>query len=151
MARSQSTIDRKNYEEAKAHLLGDIVPAEAPPSCCLVRCFKCCLFYSFCCCCCATSEKQNTKANFMRRFTKWASNKKQNDDLSVVKILMRLYAHQPSAIESLETLARINPDFQSPFRNDLEFYISQLCVFLLRGDLGYVEHDQLLNLILVAS
>lgn len=87
----------------------------------------------------------------MRRFTKWASNKKQNDDLSVVKILMRLYAHQPSAIESLETLARINPDFQSPFRNDLEFYISQLCVFLLRGDLGYVEHDQLLNLILVAS
>ena len=73
------------------------------------------------------------------------------EDLSLVKILMRLYAHQEGAIGDLETLCRVNPDFASPFRNDLEFCVPQLCSFLLKGDLGYVQHDQLLNMILVAS
>lgn len=76
---------------------------------------------------------------------------KKTNDLSVVKMLMRLYAHQENAILQLETMCRINPDFASPFRNDLEFCIPQLCSFLLKGDLGYQQHDSLLNLILVAS
>lgn len=50
---------------------------------------------------------------------------------------MKLYAHQPDAIMQLETQCRINPDFGSPFRNDLEFFIPQICSFLLKGDLGY--------------
>ena len=32
--RSASVIDRQEYEEAKAVLLGDIVPDETPVSCC---------------------------------------------------------------------------------------------------------------------
>lgn len=47
------------------------MPAETPVSCCLTRCFKCCLFYTFCCCCCYSKEKLNTKANYMLRFQKW--------------------------------------------------------------------------------
>ena len=37
-------------------------------------------------------------------------------------LLIRLYAHDTSAIEDLEKV-RVNPDFTSEFRNDLEFYI----------------------------
>lgn len=73
----------------------------------------------------------------MRRFTKWMQSNK-TDDMSVFKLLMSLYAHQDNAIENLEANCRLNPDFASPFRNDLEFCIPQICSFLLKGDLGYV-------------
>ena len=39
-----------------------------------------------------------------------------------VRGLLQLYAHQENAVRDLEQ-CRINPDFNSPFRNDLEFYI----------------------------
>ena len=37
-------------------------------------------------------------------------------------ILIRLYAHDQTAIDELERV-RVNPDFTSQFRQDLEFYI----------------------------
>jgi hypothetical protein len=37
-------------------------------------------------------------------------------------LLIRLYAHDKSAIEDLERV-RVNPDFTSEFRSDLEFFI----------------------------
>ena len=42
--------------------------------------------------------------------------------MSVIKNLMRLYAHQSEAITEL-LKSRVNPDFTSPFRDDLEFFI----------------------------
>lgn len=48
-------------------------------------------------------------------------------------ILIRLYAHDHSAIKHLEQV-RVNPDFTSRFRSDLEFFIPQLCCFYLKGD-----------------
>jgi hypothetical protein len=69
----------------------------------------------------------STKASFMRRFTKWIKmdKKDQSEDnkMGVVKALMRLYAHQTDAIKNLKELCRVNPDFNSSFRNDLEFYV----------------------------
>ena len=62
---------QQQYEEAKAKLLGKIVPAEPPASCCCLRGFKCCLFYAFCCCCCLPAQRANTRENYMRRFQKW--------------------------------------------------------------------------------
>jgi len=44
---------------------------------------------------------------------------------------------------------RVNPDFTSQFRSDLEFFIPQLCSFYLRGDSE--NADQLVNLIVMAS
>jgi len=35
----------------------------------------------------------------------------------------------------LREQCRINPDFTSPFRNDVEFFIPQLCSFYLKGAL----------------
>ena len=44
---------------------------------------------------------------------------------------------------------RVNPDFTSTQRTDLEFYIPQLCSFYLRGDSE--KPQPLVNLILLAS
>ena len=75
----------------------------------------------------------------MRRFTKWIkldkSDANEDSKIGVVKALMRLYAHQPDAIKDLKELCRVNPDFNSNYRNDLEFYIPQICTFFLRCDL----------------
>ena len=68
--------------------------------------------------------------------------------MSVVKNLMRLYAHQPESISDLER-CRVNPDFTSPFRDDLEFFIPQLCSFYLKGD--FEKQSDLANLIVLAS
>ncbi len=59
-----------------------------------------------------------------------------------------MYAHQPGAIKDLEK-CRVNPDFNSVFRDDLEFFIPQLCSFYLKGN---SERPQdLFNVIILAS
>ena len=59
-----------------------------------------------------------------------------------------MYAHHPGAIKDLER-CRINPDFNSIFRDDLEFFIPQMCSFYLKGNL---ENPQdLFNVIILAS
>ena len=67
----------------------------------------------------------------------------------MVKALIRVYAHQGNAIKDLESQARINPDFTSHFRNDLEFYVPQICTFYLTGEME--QPQELYNLILLAS
>lgn len=63
-------------------------------------------------------------------------------------ILIRLYAHDHNAIRMLEQV-RVNPDFTSRFRSDLEFFIPQLCCFFLKGDSQ--DEEALVNLIVMAS
>ena len=55
---------------------------------------------------------------------------REEDPMSV---LIRLYAHDKEAVKDLEKV-RVNPDFTSRFRSDLEFFIPQLCCFYLKGD-----------------
>ncbi len=68
--------------------------------------------------------------------------------MSVVKHLMRLYAHQSEAVHQLE-LCRVNPDFNSVFRDDLEFFIPQLGSFYLKG--AYEKPEDIANLIVFAA
>jgi len=63
-------------------------------------------------------------------------------------ILIRLYAHDHEAVKLLERV-RVNPDFTSRFRSDLEFFIPQLCCFFLKGD-SEIE-EELVKLIIIAS
>jgi hypothetical protein len=63
-------------------------------------------------------------------------------------VLIRLYAHDESAVKSLERV-RVNPDFTSRFRNDLEFFIPQLCCFYLKGD--SVVEEEIVNLLVMAA
>ena len=59
---------------------------------------------------------------------------KQEKTQLVAKTLIRMYAHQPNAVKDLEK-CRVNPDFNSVFRDDLEFFIPQLCSFYLKGNM----------------
>lgn len=59
-----------------------------------------------------------------------------------------MYAHKPEAIKELEQ-CRINPDFNSKIRNDLEFYIPQLCSIYMHGEMD--DPEELVKLILGAS
>jgi hypothetical protein len=63
-------------------------------------------------------------------------------------VLIRLYAHDKDAIKCLERV-RVNPDFTSKFRADLEFFIPQLCCFFLKGDSE--SEDDIIKLITQAS
>jgi hypothetical protein len=100
-------------------------------------CGKCC-HYMFCCCCCVKYE--NTKNFYKKGWRKYL--KKEGNDASdqSFQILTNLFANADKAIESLENI-RLNPNLVSEkkLRNDLEFYIPQLCTFLLFGEVKAIE------------
>jgi len=134
-----SGIGNQNYKAAREQLLEDIVPHEdynAKTSCLFRTC--CCFYYMFCCCICCEKSKSVTKQTFVKRFEKWLNIEsrlgRRDKTLKVAKTMMRMYAHQPGAIKDLEK-CRVNPDFNSVFRDDLEFFIPQLCSFYLKGNL----------------
>ena len=56
------------------------------------------------------------------------------------KILTNLFANDDEAIYNLESI-RLNPNLvsENKLRNDLEFYIPQLCTFLLFGEMKDIE------------
>ena len=70
------------------------------------------------------------------------------DSADPVRGLIKLYAHKKGAIQELER-CRINPDFNQKVRNDLEFYIPQLCSVYMHGEID--DPNELINLIVMAS
>ena len=102
---------------------------EYEPACCCIRIFCCCF------------SRTRTKA-FYRKNWKNYLYKEGNDasDLPFNK-LTRLFANaDDEAIEALGDF-RLNPNLvsENKLRNDLEFYIPQLCTFLLFGDIKAIE------------
>ena len=100
-------------------------------------CSKCC-FYTFCCCCCVKYEKN--KNFYLKGWRKYLKKEgKESSDISF-QILTNLFANADNAINSLENI-RLNPNLVSEkkLRNDLEFYIPQLCTFLLFGEVKAIE------------
>ena len=104
------------------------------------RCCLCnCCFYLFCCCCCHPDIKSNDfyKKNWKNYLYKEGQ---EASDLPFNK-LTRLFANaDEEAIEALYVF-RLNPNLvsENKLRNDLEFYIPQLCTFLLFGDIKAIE------------
>ena len=100
----------------------------------------CCnFFYTIFCCGCGSKEKSK---DFYRK--KWKSylfkEGLDGSDLAFNK-LTRLFANaDEDTIKGLGDF-RINPNLvsQNKLRNDLEFYIPQLCTFLLFGDIKAIE------------
>eukprot|EP00347_Sterkiella_histriomuscorum_P016779 403351884 len=126
-----------------------IVPAEeeVKTSCAWRLC--CCCYYIFCCCCCESGGIKISRNNFVSRFEKWLKigpSHKHSDD--VLSLMTQLYAHDSTMVKKLEK-KRINPDFTSPFRNDLEYFIPQLCSFYAKGD--FEKPQDILNLMIMAS
>lgn len=60
------------------------------------------------------------------------------DNSDPVYGLIKLYAHQKDAIDYLQK-CRVNPDFNSNLRNDLEFYVPQLCSIYMVGEIDNPE------------
>ena len=104
-------------------------------------------------CSCFKSEKNKDKKYYIDKWRKYLTNEstskaKMNDPFI---ILANIWAHKP-VIRNLENV-RINPNLIRKervkslsniiIRNDLEFYIPQLCSFIIFGDSELV--DQLLS------
>ena len=92
-------------------------------SCC------CCCFTCFGCKCCSQKTKKG-RSYYIRSWKKYLEKEKfgKHDPFS---ILTNLWAHK-NVINDLENI-RINPNLLSEFRTDIEFYIPQLCSFLVFG------------------
>ena len=100
-------------------------------------CSKCC-HYLFCCCCCVTYEK--SKTSFRRGWSKFLSNESNDSADKPFQMLTKLFINEENAIEGLKNI-RLNPNLvsENKLRNDLEFYIPQLCTFLLFGEMKDIE------------
>ena len=97
------------------------------------RCCCCC-----CCCCCSSNEKtKNSYRKGWRKYLRKDANDNPNDSFVV---LTNLFANVDNALEALESI-RLNPNLvsENKLRNDLEFYIPQLCTFLLFGEVKAIE------------
>lgn len=147
-----SILTQNNYPHEGMQVGEILIPREDKKSVgCCFRIF-CPCYYLFCCCCCCETSFKVTRMRFQARFQKWINVKKQNflnlaaDD--PVRGLLMLYAHQENAVNDLEQ-CRINPDFSSPFRNDLEYYIPQICCMYIEG--GLEDRKDVTRLILNAS
>ena len=91
-----------------------------------------------CCCCCGINEK--SKSSFRKGWKEFLINE-GNDSANIpFQMLTKLFINEEDAIEGLKNI-RLNPNLvsENKLRNDLEFYIPQLCTFLLFGDFKALE------------
>jgi len=56
-------------------------------------------------------------------------NHKERDELNVFEVILDIFAGLSNSFDEMR-FCRINPDFSIETRNDLEFFIPQLCGFL---------------------
>ena len=138
LIKKENNIDK--IEDTKNNLTiyedDNLEPIEEyePRSCC-----KSCCFYMFCCCCC--HSRIRTKEFYRKNWKKYLF--KEGTDASDLPFnkLTNLFANaDDEAIEALGDF-RLNPNLvsENKLRNDLEFYIPQLCTFLLFGDIKAIE------------
>ena len=144
MKESLVTIDEETEEQSSGtsqqNTLGEIFhdePDEFPEwdqkSCCS----KCC-HYLFCCCCCTSYTK--SKSSYRKGWRKFLVKEGNDSADRPFQILTKLFTNEENAIEGLENI-RFNPNLvsENKLRNDLEFYIPQLCTFLLFGEVKAIE------------
>ena len=115
---------------------------------CLYKCFYpiiLILYYLLCWCWCAKGYNENPRLIVAKRFKKWIKKRgeRKHDPFDV---LLKLYAKEDRIVEELEKV-RLNPDFTSIYRNDLEFYLPQLCSYCLYED----ENNEIKNFIVLAA
>ena len=91
-----------------------------------------------CLCCCKTKE---ISGGSFRKGWKNFLKKEGNDNSNIpFQMLTRLYINKENAVEGLKNM-RLNPNLvsENKLRTDLEFYIPQLCTFLLYGEVKGIQ------------
>ena len=101
-------------------------------------CISKCCFYLWCCCCCHSSEK--SKKSYQKGWRSYLIKEGVDSSDEPFLILTNLFTNKDGSISALESI-RLNPNLVSAnkLRNDLEFYIPQLCTFLLFGEMKAIE------------
>ena len=92
------------------------------------------------CCLCCCKSKDKSGGSFRKGWKNFL--KKEGNDSSNMpfQMLTRLYINKENAVEGLKNI-RLNPNLvsENKLRNDLEFYIPQLCTFLLYGEVKGIQ------------
>ena len=98
---------------------------------------KCCYFL-FCCCCCQSRSKG--RKYFQKSWRDFLVKEGNDSTDEPFKLLTNLFSNKDGSVEALENI-RLNPNLVSAnkLRTDLEFYIPQLCTFVLFGELKAVQ------------
>ena len=98
---------------------------------------KCC-YYLWCCCCCESEQKG--RKFYQKGWRSYLIKEGTETSDEPFRILTNLFTNKSGSIAALESI-RLNPNLVSAnkLRNDLEFYIPQLCTFLLFGDIKAIE------------
>ena len=96
----------------------------------------------FCCFICKKICQSNihTKKFYMKGWRDYLEREGNEATDKSFKILTNLFVNDEEAILGLESI-RLNPNLvsENKLRNDLEFYIPQLCTFLLFGEMKDIE------------
>ena len=88
---------------------------------------------------------KDPKQIVIKTFKKWIKKRRQQKQ-DPLDVLLKLYAHEENIMEELEEV-RLNPDFKSNYRKDLEFYIPQLWSFCLYEE----QKDYIRNFIVMSA
>jgi hypothetical protein len=101
-------------------------------------CQKCC--FCLCCCCLCCINKEKSKNSYRRGWKDYLIREGNDESNKPFKLLTNLFVNEEDAISGLESI-RLNPNLvsENKLRNDLEFYIPQLCTFLLFGEVKDIE------------
>ena len=101
-------------------------------------CISKCCFYLWCCCCCHSQSK--SRKFYQKGWRNYLVKEGNDSSDAPFKILTNLFSNKDGSISALESI-RLNPNLVSAnkLRNDLEFYIPQLCTFLLFGEVKAIE------------
>ncbi len=106
--------------------------------CCCANLF----YYLFCCCCCEScqccccAKKKLSNNYYIKKWRKYLySQRKTISKNDAFTPLTKFFAKNQNAMDELKRV-RLNPDLNKygKIRNDLEFYIPQLCTFILFGE-----------------
>ena len=129
------TIKSIEYDDEIDNVEEDLKPS------CLFNCFyyiSCCCFCGCCQCCLKKTNNKNFYIKKWRDYLNSHITKTKKDD--VFTPLTKFYAKSEDAINELKKV-RLNPDLLNldKNRNDLEFYIPQLCTFILFNEIHYIE------------
>ena len=101
---------------------------------------KSCLSRCLCCCCCCCQSNAKSKNFYQKGWRNYLVKEGNDSSDAPFKILTNLFSNKDGSISALESI-RLNPNLVSAnkLRNDLEFYIPQLCTFLLFGEMKAIE------------
>ena len=101
---------------------------------------KSCLSRCCCCCCCCCQSNAKSKNFYQKGWRNYLVKEGNDSSDAPFKILTNLFSNKDGSISALESI-RLNPNLVSAnkLRNDLEFYIPQLCTFLLFGEMKAIE------------